>query len=281
MKTSVCSFTNVDEGFRQDVEFTPNGVFSVTVFPLGEAVAGTLMCGSLFEDMRRNYRREVLLSRRLARAGVVAQRFHYRGTGNSVGAPADIAWEHILDDARAAHERLRSQVGASQPLGYFGSAFGALVAIALGAGHREIPVALWEPVPDVPTYSRDLRRNELISNLADGSGTDRSAGLAPSDSVPPQIARRGDELSISSLAAPGLGPVFISRRGREGRKAATTVDAEVDKHTTSTTIRTYTDEPPWWSGAQVTVRSAGSKWRLLDDTSAWLRRETQKMSMPT
>jgi hypothetical protein len=238
------------------------------------------MCGSLFEDMRRNYRREVLLSRRLARAGVLAQRFHYRGTGNSVGDPTAMEWDHVLDDTRAALERLQGQLGATRPIGYFGSAFGALVAIALGAGHREIPVALWEPVRDVPTYSRELRRNELISNLADGSGTDRSAGLAPSDSVPPAIAARGKELSIAALAAPGLGPVFISHRGREGRKAATAVDAEVRQHATSSTVRTYTDEPPWWSGTQVTVRSAGSKWRLLDDTVAWVRRETQKAPTP-
>lgn len=276
----MCSFTNVDEGFRQDVEFTPDGVFSVTVFPLGEVVAGTLMCGSLFEDMRRNYRREVLLSRRLARAGVVAQRFHYRGSGNSVGEPADMQWEHVLDDTRAALERLRTHVGASRPIGYFGSAFGALVALALGAGHREIPIALWEPVRDVDTYSKDLRRNELISNLADKSGADRLAGLAPSDSVPPEIAGRGTELSAAALAAPGLGPLLISRRGRDGQKAATAVDAELVKHAVSSTVRTYTDEAPWWSGAQVTVRSAGSKWRLLDDTVTWVQRATQKMATP-
>ncbi|MBA2478088.1 MAG: hypothetical protein H0V38_05705, partial [Sporichthyaceae bacterium] len=51
-------------------------------------VGGVVICGSLFEDFQINYRREVLVARRLAQRGFATVRFHYRSVGNSDGLPS-------------------------------------------------------------------------------------------------------------------------------------------------------------------------------------------------
>ena len=52
-----------------------------------DASAGVVICSPLFTDATVNSHREMRVGRWLARAGIVAQRFHYRGTGESDGDP--------------------------------------------------------------------------------------------------------------------------------------------------------------------------------------------------
>ncbi len=53
------------------------------------AASGVLVCSSIQAEFAKNYRREVLLARALARQGRAVGRFHYRGTGNSDGDSLD------------------------------------------------------------------------------------------------------------------------------------------------------------------------------------------------
>ncbi len=104
---------------------------------------GVLVCSPLHAEMQRNYRREVLLSRRLASAGAAVERFHYRGTGNSAGEPGRLALDTMIEDGIAAVHHLQQRVGGV-PLVVLGTRVGGLVAAAVavgGEGSRSRPVA--------------------------------------------------------------------------------------------------------------------------------------------
>lgn len=108
---------------------------------------GVLVCSSVGADAAAFYGAEARLGRVLARAGVATQRFHYRGTGASDGAPDELSFITMVADARAALERLRTCV-APVAVGVVGVRLGALVAARLAASLDGAPVALWSPVAD-------------------------------------------------------------------------------------------------------------------------------------
>ena len=100
MTTSpTCTWTDAERGFREEVSFVNDAMFTVTVTPLDEPRGLTLICPPLADDLVRNYRREVVLARRLARQGVASQRFQYRSTGNSLGDAQEMGWAQLVDDA--------------------------------------------------------------------------------------------------------------------------------------------------------------------------------------
>ena len=136
----------------------------------GPASAGVVVCPSVHAEFLRTYRKEVLLARRLCRAGIAVQRFHYRGTGNSEGDPARLDFTTMQEDALAAAEHLTARSGAPR-LAFVGTRLGALVAAAsarsCGAGR---PLALWEPALTGARYYREAFRARLVRELRHGAG---------------------------------------------------------------------------------------------------------------
>jgi alpha/beta superfamily hydrolase len=120
----------------------------------GDATAGVVICSPLFTDAAINAHREMRLGRWLARAGLVVQRFHYRGTGESDGDPSRVSFGSLVDDARAAAAHLRDNTGI-QRIGFVGSRVGALVAARLARDVDGAPLALWQPVVDPRRYLDD------------------------------------------------------------------------------------------------------------------------------
>ena len=62
---------------------TGGAVFACLHLPSKPARRMVLLCSSVAAEWKFNYRREVLLARRLATLGVAAVRLHYLGTGHS------------------------------------------------------------------------------------------------------------------------------------------------------------------------------------------------------
>ncbi len=154
-------------GVREDAEFFgpgPSKMFGLTYIPSGHPTAGVVICCPLQAEFMRNYRKEVLLARSLAAAGLAVQRFHYRGSGNSEGKLEEATFETLRDDALAATERLVQKTGISS-LVFVGARFGGLVAVAAAKAFEGMPVVLWEPVVDPSTYFRDVFRSHLIRKL--------------------------------------------------------------------------------------------------------------------
>jgi hypothetical protein len=114
----------------------------------GGVTAGVVVCSSVGPDAAASYGAEARLGRALAGAGVAVQRFHYRGTGASDGAPDELSFSAMVDDARAALARLRTCVRPAA-VAFVGVRLGALVAARLASSVDGAPVALWSPVADV------------------------------------------------------------------------------------------------------------------------------------
>lgn len=137
-------------------------------------VGAVVVCGSIGWESAKNYRREVLLGRRLAARGLATVRFHYRGLGESGGCFEQTTLASMTEDARQACALLASRTGFARP-GLVGIRTGALVAAALTDELGPVPLALWDPVVSGEDYLRELtqiRRVWQVTHGAANAGTD-------------------------------------------------------------------------------------------------------------
>jgi alpha/beta superfamily hydrolase len=163
--------TRVDEarGIREIATFcgSPRDRIYISLHePVGVARGAVLVCPSLHAEMSSNYRREVLLARRLAENGVATLRFHYRGSGHSDRGSGFETVRSMCEDALVALDVLRERVGGV-PLGVLGTRIGAIVAIDCVA-QVPAPVVLWEPVLNGSRYLRETLRKRAFREIAIG-----------------------------------------------------------------------------------------------------------------
>lgn len=167
-------------GGREDVEFFTDDderLFGCTHLPQKRIIGGLIICSPLHAEFLHNYRKEVALARSLAAEGIVVQRFHYRGTGNSDGDAEALSLESMLQDASAAAGLLRRKTGIEHPA-FLGTRLGALVAAA-ARGDSDAPLILWEPILDPAHYFADIFRVASVRELRAGarrSGRHASSG---------------------------------------------------------------------------------------------------------
>jgi hypothetical protein len=144
-------------------------------------VGAVVVCGSIGWESAKNYRREVLLGRRLAARGLATVRFHYRGLGESGGSFEQATLASMIEDAHQARALLGRRTGFARP-GLVGIRTGALVAAALADGLGPVPVALWDPVVSGADYLRELtqirRIWQVTHGVTDVDGDDGRAGAA-------------------------------------------------------------------------------------------------------
>jgi pimeloyl-ACP methyl ester carboxylesterase len=125
-----------------------------------------------------NYQREVALARALASRGIAAQRFHYRGTGNSQGDPATLSFDTLCEDAREMSKALRHRV-PNVPVAFVGTRWGALMAAEVSKRFPFSPLVLWEPTIDASGYFREAGRARRIRDAREGRSDEaRSNGVA-------------------------------------------------------------------------------------------------------
>ena len=176
-------------GIVEEIGFVDSGgsqMFSALHRPEGASSGAVMICSPVQAEQLRNYRREVLLARELARQGLTVQRFHYRGSGNSDGSPADVTFETMLEDARTALRLLPER--AEGAIALVGTRLGASVAAIVGREAGARALALWEPVADADRYFREIFRGRLVSELKHGES---HGGRSPIDEL-----RRSGQLDI-------------------------------------------------------------------------------------
>ena len=162
-------------GTREEASFFGPGSwqrFGVLHAPIGAPVAGLVICGPYQAEVQRNYRREVLLARRLADMGIAAQRFHYAGFGHSDGDPSAATFDTMREDALAAADHLVRATGVAR-VGFLGTRWGGLVAasaVAARGGH----LALWEPVVDPMRYFDEIFRFLIMFRMKEDPATTMS-----------------------------------------------------------------------------------------------------------
>jgi alpha/beta superfamily hydrolase len=124
----------------------PEHLYGCRHMPPTPVSAGVVICTSPL-DSAVDEGRAIRVGRRLARAGVAVQRFHYHGDPPSDGDPSTVGFASLIDDARQALELLRHHCRPER-LGFVGARLGALVAAQLAQAQDGAPLALWEPVLD-------------------------------------------------------------------------------------------------------------------------------------
>jgi hypothetical protein len=187
------------------------------------------MCPSLDPDLTVSYRAHVLFARVLAAKGIAVQRFHYRGTGNSFGDPAETTFETLREDALAAVEEARSDAG-SAPLAFLGRGWGALVAASITDAFPSVPLILWEPVSEPARYYREallaVKSRQVVEPIGLPSVETSLEGLPPSGCVDVfgfALYSRLYESSKRRLLADdlGAGPRRVLMLLPEGRRVRT------------------------------------------------------------
>ena len=122
-------------GIREEVSLFGSSepyMFGTMHLPAGEAHAAVVICASVHAELIHVYRKEVLLGRALAAAGIAVQRYHYRGEGNSQG-DSDLLNLDAMDESVAeARQHLARHVDVDR-IGYVGTRMGAFAAISAAA----------------------------------------------------------------------------------------------------------------------------------------------------
>lgn len=100
----------------------------------------------------------VLLAEALAKSGVAALRFDFRGSGDSEGSLSNITLEDLVSDAIAVLEKLPSIEGINADrIALFGSSLGGAIAILAAERFQKIrTMALWAPVASGELWFRDF-----------------------------------------------------------------------------------------------------------------------------
>jgi pimeloyl-ACP methyl ester carboxylesterase len=141
--------------------------------PLDDSVA--LIFHSLFGEMLRNYRNDVLLARALADNGVAALRVHHAGMGHSDGSDEDVLLSRMADDAADIVRRMTS---SRRPrLVLCGTRLGAVIAYRLASCIDVAALIMWHPVVRGATYLRELSRATSIARWGDEAGISRDPPL--------------------------------------------------------------------------------------------------------
>lgn len=186
----------------------PDLVFGCRHVPSDGALAGVVVCSPLpYGADAPQHLPDLRLGRLLARAGLVVQRFHYRGTGNSDGDPAALSLDTMAGDAREALEHLRHRCGVER-VALVGSAAGAAVAAAVARDMPGAPVALWRPFEPASPGQRlpDLLGSRPRPVLLAAAGVHGSGpGLA--DDVAHWRSQAFDVETVPATDEPGAGMV--------------------------------------------------------------------------
>jgi pimeloyl-ACP methyl ester carboxylesterase len=186
------------DGCREQPAFvgpTGGAVFACLHLPSTPPRRLVLLCSSIAAEWKYNYRREVLLARRLAKVGIAAVRLHYLGTGHS--DDAEVTFGGMVDDVARIREWACRQLDVEQVV-YFGSRLGAMVAAAAGRPARA-PLACWNAPATGAAYFGEIFRILRVGRLAAGTG------LADEMPAPKELLRSGEPVDVLGYT---LGPAL-------------------------------------------------------------------------
>jgi alpha/beta superfamily hydrolase len=156
----------------------PDRLFGCRHLPAVASGAGVLVCLGAPSDGPVDEGRAARLGRRLAEAGVAAQRFQYRGAWPSDGDSRTVGFDTLVEDATRALELLRDRADVPR-VAFVGARLGALVAARVARSASGAAVALWAPVPDPRTALEQAARARVARAAAMLGRPDPGAPVAP------------------------------------------------------------------------------------------------------
>ena len=155
------------------------GLWSLLCLPAGPPVAGCVLLAPLADERKSSLRPMVEIARALAEDGIAALRIDYRGAGDSSGSSLETTLASMIEDAVAAADHLRNDLGCER-VALAGLRLGGAVALLAAERARADAVVVMEAVVDGAAYVRELRRRQAIRRmLTKGKGAadgDENAG---------------------------------------------------------------------------------------------------------
>jgi exosortase A-associated hydrolase 2 len=139
-------------------------LFAALSRPSGRARAGLVVCPAFGDEMVTTYARLATWAKELTEKRFAVLRHHPFGTGESDGDCGEFSLNGAADDAIAAIQWMRANVG-SDLLGLFGLRLGAAVAAISALAAKPDFVVLWAPIVDTRRYFRELLRWRLAKEL--------------------------------------------------------------------------------------------------------------------
>lgn len=236
-----------------------------------------VICPPILQDFLQNYRREVLLARRLAAAGIPVARFHYRGSGHSEGNAVTTSFSDLRDDALVAANAI---AGEGSPLIFVGARFGALVAGAAAGVRHGSRLALWEPSISGRAFfneaflalrARDVKEQRKAApaqRQLDDNGLVDVLGCALYRSLYDSAQSLTlQDLTLGKRAAPVLSQVFLAQFAPQEdlRPAYRKLVEAYHEEGVSTTVERIHSSQPWWFLENQPVAAND----LVDRTVAW------------
>jgi alpha/beta superfamily hydrolase len=264
----------------------PERCFGGLHLPAGGATSAVVICPSIHAEFERNYRREVLLSRALAGAGIASARFHYRGSGHSDGDTASMTLSTMREDAQVAAAWVRERSGAER-VAFVGTRLGSLVAAAAAEEHEGAPVALWDPVAEPGRYFREAIRARLIRQIKQDEDDPPASGGALLEDlertgsleimgypISRALFRSAEGQTLDGAMGDRPRPVLLAHIARTERLPADleALRARWSERGFPVDVEVAVGQEPWWF--------AGDRWQpeedrsvtrtLIDTTARWL-----------
>lgn len=237
------------EGYSETVFFDDAGRLRFRLDPATEPRATLVIASSLYAELQRNYRREVVLARNAAAAGFAVVRFHYRGAGNSLGDD-EVSLDSMTEDLT---EVARSVDG---PVVLVGTRVGAL-AVARVRTLLDLPSVLWEPVVDGSRWVEEVVRACLAREVAQGRNV-TAADIRARWESDGRVFVLGETVTsriVGDVGATGIvaemsgsAPVLLVQMGRDER-----IRPELDRASAAITglgapvqVLTVVGRQTWW-----------------------------------
>lgn len=175
---------------------------------------GVVLCPAFGQEEICTHSGMLALAEMFAKAGIIALRFDYRGTGDSNDEPPSIL--SMTEDAVAAGEWLRAHTGINH-LVFVGVRLGAAIAAKAAAEMSGIAgLALLAPVISGSAYLREVRAAASVASL---SGLDP---VPPVDSNklfnttgfhwPMDLLREVSTLDLAHMSAPDYPTLLLPQR---------------------------------------------------------------------
>ena len=253
--------SRVDErtGVREEALFLGNEddrAYACFYLPPSEPIGAVVVCTSIYAELMVNYRKEVLLARSLAEAGMAVARFHYRSTGNSDGDAAATSFDTFRDDARRVSAALAERVGI-ESTGFFGTRFGALIAASAASDSAGAPVAFWDPILKANDFFREALRARAIRGVKQQKEEERKVSFEEladdewTDMLGYRVYGRFYKSSVSRSLAEEIGearPVFFLQFSRTDSLSPKYAGFAESLRAAGCDVTTHSivGQPAWW-----------------------------------
>ena len=270
-----------ETGVRDEVTYFGDReplMFCALQLPPGEVRGAVISCPSVHAELIKSYRKDVLLGRTLAAAGVAVMRFHYRGAGNSDGSNEDLTLDTMIAGVDEVRGILARRIGLER-FTYVGTRLGSYPAAAAAEADPGAPLVLWSPVVDTGSFMREVFRAHYIAALKGEEKPEPTARMIERVMEEGEIELLGYRISRDFYVSlesrrldtyrPKNSPVLLTPFGNQNLEQLTESWESVGANVT---VFGGSSEEAWWLAGDATKPEEGQERidTLISGTADWI-----------